>query len=100
MFVEIRITSTEVFEKWFDKLKDCRARSIIAAHINRIIEGNIGVVKPVGEGVFEKKIYYGPGYRLYFFNKGSSWIILLCGGDKSSQEKDIKLAKKLKKEVE
>jgi putative addiction module killer protein len=98
--MEVRITATIVFNKWFDALRDIRARSIIGMHIDRIADGNLGMVKPAGNGVFEKKIYYGAGYRLYFYNQGLNRIILLCGGDKSTQSKDIKLAQKLKKEVE
>jgi putative addiction module killer protein len=95
----IKVEKTEVFDKWFSKLRDRRARSVIDKHINRIANGNVGVVGILGGGVFEKKINYGPGYRLYFADKDRHWIILLCGGDKSTQERDIELAHKLKKEV-
>ncbi|GBR74195.1 toxin ParE [Candidatus Termititenax aidoneus] len=98
--MEIRVTATAVFEKWFKSLRDKRTRSIIQVHIRRLNNNNLGVFKPLGGGLFEKKIDYGPGYRLYFCQRGVAWILLLCGGDKSRQDKDIKLAQKLKEEVE
>jgi putative addiction module killer protein len=92
----VKITFTNVFEKWLLKLKDHRAKAIINQHLDRIAEGNLGNTRFVGEGIFEKKINYANGYRLYYFLKGDNWIILLCGGDKSSQQSDIKQAKKIK----
>jgi putative addiction module killer protein len=93
----IKVSFTDVFEKWVNKLRDRRAKAIINQHLDRIAEGALGDTRFVGEGIFEKKINYAGGYRLYYFLQGESWIILLCGGDKSTQQKDIKKAKKLKK---
>lgn len=79
-------------------MKDERARGVIFARIDRLAYGHTGDVEPIGEGVSELRIHYGPGYRVYFQKRGSSILILLCGGDKSSQDKDIKTAKRLAKE--
>ena len=76
-------------------LSDHRARAKIAARIDRLAFGNPGDVRPVGEGVSELRIHYGPGYRVYFVKRGSVLILLLCGGDKSTQTKDVKAAKML-----
>lgn len=88
--IEIRIT--RVFAQWIDALRDTRARARIQARIERLVFGNPGDVRPVGEGVSELRIDYGPGYRVYFKQRGHELIILLAGGDKSSQAKDIKTA--------
>jgi putative addiction module killer protein len=88
-----------VFTKWFDSLKNSRAQRAIDARLRRAALGNLGDNKPVGCGVFEMRVNCGTAYRLYFVNKGIRWILLLCGGDKSSQQKDIKRAKELAKEV-
>jgi len=93
----ITVDKTDVFIRWLKKLKDRRAKILIASHIDRIECGNFGKVEPVGDGVYEKKINYGPGYRLYYCKKGDDWIVLLCGGDKSNQQSDIDQAKELKK---
>jgi len=90
------IDKTDIFEKWLRKLKDRRARAIIMNHIDRMEDGNMGKMESVGEGVYEKKIDYGPGYRLYLCQVNAQWILLLCGGDKSSQQRDIDHAKELK----
>lgn len=87
------IRQTETFQKWRENLKDDRARSIIAARIIRLQSGLMGNVEPIGEGISEAKIDYGPGYRLYFKRHGNTLIVLLCGGDKSTQSQDIKAAK-------
>jgi len=92
------ISRSSVFIKWFDKLRDARAVAIILKRINRLAKGNPGDVEPIGEGCSEMKIDYGPGYRVYFKDTGNEIIILLCGGDKSTQQKDIKKAKKIAKE--
>lgn len=89
----MNILKTEIFDKWLKKLKDKRAKAIIQVHINRLIEKKLGKVKSLGNSIFEKKINYGPGYRLYFINYKQNVIILLCGGDKSTQQDDIKQAK-------
>lgn len=88
----IEIFKTETFAKWIDGLQDIRARARILARIERLAVGNPGNVKPVGEGVSEMRIYYGTGYRVYFKKKGQQVVILLAGGDKSTQSKDIKTA--------
>ena len=88
----LEIRKTENYAKWIDNLTDVRARARILVRVERLAAGNPGDVKPVGEGVSELKIDYGPGYRVYFKKQGQELIILLAGGDKSSQAKDIKLA--------
>jgi putative addiction module killer protein len=81
-------------------LRDTEAKARIAARVRRLAFGNPGDVKPVGEGVSELRIHYGPGYRVYFVQRGTTLIVLLCGGDKKSQQRDIETAKQLAKEVE
>lgn len=80
-------------------LRDVRAKAEVARRVRRLALGNAGDVKPVGEGVSELRIHYGPGYRVYYLQRGNLLIIMLCGGDKSTQAKDITLALKLAKEV-
>lgn len=89
------IIKTNTFDRWLKRLRDNRARGRIVQRIDRLQAGNAGNVKPVGEGVSELKIDYGPGYRIYYIQDGPVLIILLSGGDKSSQDKDIGVAKKL-----
>jgi putative addiction module killer protein len=96
--IEIRETST--FIDFVEDLRDDRARAKISARIERLAVGNAGDVVPVGEGISEMRIHYGPGYRVYFIRRGERVIVLLCGGDKSTQEKDIKAAKLLAKNLE
>jgi putative addiction module killer protein len=91
----IEFKQTETFRKWRTRLKDERVRALIASRLDRLAFGNAGDVKPVGRGISELRIDYGPGYRVYFLRRGSEIIILLCGGDKSRQENDIKMAKRL-----
>lgn len=86
------IHTTEMFDVWFAGLKDKRAVRRIQARIDRIEDGNFGDCEPVGEGVSEMRIHYGPGYRVYFIQRGMEIVILLAGGDKSTQSKDIKIA--------
>lgn len=93
----ITVNKTDIFIKWLNKLKDRRARVIIATHIDRMEEGNLGDIKFVGEGVYEKKIDYGSGYRLYYCQTGETIVLLLCGGDKSSQQADIENAREIRK---
>ncbi|WP_273792131.1 type II toxin-antitoxin system RelE/ParE family toxin [Brucella anthropi] len=95
--IEVR-QSTE-FSKWLNELRDRNARARIVTRIRRMELGNPGDVKPVGEGVSEMRITYGPGYRVYFVTMGLTIVILLCGGDKSSQSRDIELAKQMAKEI-
>ena len=91
----IEIRKTETFSKWIDGLQDIRARVRILVRIERLAAGNPGDVKLVGKGVSELRIDYGPGYRVYFRKMGQKVIVLLAGGDKKSQSKDIKTALRL-----
>lgn len=91
----IEIRKTELFARWLDDLRDLRARARVQARIERLAAGNPGDVGPVGEGVSELRIDYGPGYRVYYKRYKRELIILLAGGDKSSQAKDIKAAQRL-----
>ena len=91
----IEIRKTEQFAKWLDNLRDVQAKARVLVRIERLASGNAGDVKPVGEGISEIRIDYGPGYRVYFTKRGSELIILLAGGDKSSQLRDIKAALRL-----
>lgn len=93
------IRRTRDYADWINKLKDFRAQARIADRIDRLAAGNPGDVKPVGEGVSELRVNYGPGYRVYFIREGSVVYVLLCGGDKSSQDKDIRLAKRLAQQL-
>jgi putative addiction module killer protein len=91
----IQLKQTETFRKWERRLKDQRAKAAIASRLFRLANGLAGDVAPVGGGVSELRIHHGPGYRVYFRQKGQELVILLCGGDKATQERDIALAKKL-----
>ncbi len=91
----IEVKKTEGCTKWLDDLRDITARARVLVRVERLIEGNPGDVKPVGEGVSELRITYGPGYRVYFKQKGNEIIILQAGGDKRTQNKDIKNALEL-----
>jgi putative addiction module killer protein len=95
----IEIRKTEIFSKWLDSLDDLRSRARILVRIERLAAGNPGDVKPVGEGVSELKIDYGPGYRVYYKQCGLSVVILLAGGDKRTQARDIKTALRLAKNL-
>ncbi|MFK7848899.1 MAG: type II toxin-antitoxin system RelE/ParE family toxin [Rhodothermales bacterium] len=88
----MEVRKTDAFLKWIDGLRDIRARARILARIERFALGNPGDVEPVGGGVSELRIHYGPGYRVYFKQQGRALVILLAGGDKRSQAKDIKTA--------
>jgi len=88
----IEIRKTETFERWLLGLRDQRAVARINARIRRVALGNAGDVKPVGEGVSELRIDYGPGYRIYFIQRGRELVILLAGGDKRTQSRDIEKA--------
>ena len=89
------IRKTEIFINWLDSLTDIRARAHVLVRIERLATGNPGDIEPVGEGVSELRIDYGPGYRVYYKQHGQSLIILLAGGDKCTQAKDIKTALRL-----
>ena len=93
------IHTTDVFDKWFSSLRDARAKARIEARIRRAELDNLGDCAPVGEGVSEMRIHYGPGYRVYFTQQGMELIILLAGGDKSTQAKDIKTALELARKL-
>ena len=88
----IEVVRTDLFADWLDGLRDRKARARILVRIERLAAGNPGDVKPVGSGVSEMRVDHGPGYRVYFVRKGDIVIVLLCGGTKSSQRKDIALA--------
>jgi len=94
------IRQTAVFSNWMARLRDHRARAKIAARIDRLALGNPGDVQPVGEGVSELRINYGPGYRVYFVRRSQTLIVLLCAGDKNTQDQDIKTAKRLAADIE
>ena len=91
----MRIRKSAVYKKWFQALRDYKARARIIIRLKRLAEGNLGDVKPVGDGIMEMRIFYGPGYRIYYKQMGRELIVLLCGGDKSTQEKDIMKAKEI-----
>ena len=91
----IELIRSGTFDTWLSGLRDRRAVARIAARLDRLAAGNPGDVEPVGDGVSELRINYGPGYRVYFIQRGPVLVILLCGGDKSTQSKDIKQAKVL-----
>jgi putative addiction module killer protein len=98
--MQIEIRKTETFTRWMAGLRDQRARARIAARIDRLAFGLTGDVESVGEGVSELRIHLGPGYRVYFVRRGLNLLILLCGGDKSTQAKDIREAKILAANLE
>ncbi|MGI2035677.1 type II toxin-antitoxin system RelE/ParE family toxin [Rhizobium panacihumi] len=91
----IEIRETAIYANWFSRLRDERAKARINMRIRRLSLGNAGDVKPVGRGISELRIDYGPGYRIYFVLRGQVLVILLCGGDKSTQKVDIAAAKSL-----
>ena len=96
----IEVRQTGVFQTWLERLKDQRAIDRIVQRIARLESGLLGDVKPVGQGVSELRISYGPGYRLYFAQRGSVLIVLLCGGDKRTQQRDIEKAQALANDLE
>jgi putative addiction module killer protein len=96
----IEVRRTDVFVKWLDGLRDDVAVARISNRIDRLTLGNPGVAKSVGEGVSEMKIDYGPGYRLYFIKRGKAIVLLLCGGTKGTQARDIKRAVQMAKELD
>ena len=95
----IQIQQTETYAKWFDSLRDRITRARIDIRIRRLSLGNAGDAKPVGDGVSELRVDHGPGYRVYFIQRGEVVIVLLAGGDKSTQDKDIRAAKALAKDL-
>jgi putative addiction module killer protein len=94
------VRKTAEFRDWIDALRDRRAKAKVLARIDRLANGNPGDVKPVGEGISEMRIDYGPGYRVYYVQRGQRYILLLAGGDKSTQAADIDEAKRLAREYQ
>lgn len=94
----VRISQTATFARWFSGLRDPLARARIMVRIDRLALGNPGDVEPVGDGISELRIHHGPGYRFYFQRRGDEIVILLCGGDKSTQARDIARARELARE--
>jgi putative addiction module killer protein len=95
----IEIRQTEKFASWFEGLRDRRARALINVRLRRLQRGNPGDVRSVGEGVSELRIHHGPGYRVYYVQRGCDVVILLAGGDKRSQPSDINLARQLARQI-
>jgi putative addiction module killer protein len=91
----VEVLTTQVFDRWLRKLKDRRGRLRILERIDRLTHDNPGDVKPVGQGVSELRLTYGPGYRVYYLQDGDNLVLLLCGGDKSTQQADIARAQEL-----
>jgi putative addiction module killer protein len=88
----IEVQQTEHYAEWYAGLRDCRAQARIASRLRRVALGNPGDIRPVGKGVSELRVDYGPGYRVYLTQRGSTFVILLAGGDNRSQQKDIRKA--------
>jgi putative addiction module killer protein len=95
----IEVRQTDLYARWFEKLRDRQAQARILTRVRRLSLGNPGDVQTVGDGVSELRIDYGPGYRIYFIKHGASLVILLAGGDKRTQKRDIELARKMAKEL-
>jgi len=95
----LEVQKTEEFDEWLSGLADQRAQAKIVSRVERLGFGNPGDVKAVGEGMSEMRVSYGPGYRIYFKRTGKTVVLLLCGGDKSTQDKDIKRAKEIAAEL-
>jgi putative addiction module killer protein len=95
-----QIRKTDVYAEWIDNLRDLQGRARILVRVERLASGNPGDVQPVGSGVSELRIHFGPGYRVYFTQRGQDFVILLAGGDKSSQPTDIQTALQLAKNLE
>ncbi|MFA7645628.1 MAG: type II toxin-antitoxin system RelE/ParE family toxin [Phenylobacterium sp.] len=96
----VEVRQTEPFREWLENLRDRKAAAKIAARLARLELGNFGDAEPVGEGVTELRIHFGPGYRVYVVQRGQILVVVLCGGDKSSQDRDIKRAKEMARELE
>jgi putative addiction module killer protein len=95
----LEIRKTEIYAQWLDELRDIRARARVQVRVERLAAGNAGDAKPLGEGVSEMRIDYGPGYRVYFTQRGRDVVILLAGGDKGTQSADIKIALRLARKL-
>ena len=96
----MKVRRTELFDKWLRKLKDKQAKVLITSRLQRLAFGYLGDSKSVGSGVHELRIHVGPGYRLYYTRHGDEWILLLMGGNKGSQARDIKRAKQMVKDYD
>ena len=96
----LEVRQTDIYARWFAKLRDRQARARIDVRIRRLSLGNAGDVRPVGEGVSELRIDYGPGYRVYFIQRGQRFVVLLAGGDKRTQVQDIETAIALAREMQ
>lgn len=96
----IEVRQTTRFSTWLASLRDERAKARILKRLDRAKKGNLGDIGPVGQGVSEMRIFYGPGYRLYFVQRGKKLVVLLCGGDKSTQDADIAEARAMALELE
>ena len=94
------LLKSDKFDDWLSSLKDKKAKAKIALRLGRAEQGKFGDCEPVGEGVLEMRIHYGPGYRVYFLQRGAEWVILLGGGDKSSQQQDIRDAQALARKIQ
>lgn len=94
------VEKTEEFDRWLKALRDARAKAKIVSRIERLADGNPGDVKPVGNGISEMRIHHGLGYRVYYCQRGKALVIILSGGDKDSQAKDIEKAKEIKEGLE
>ncbi|GAC1034180.1 type II toxin-antitoxin system RelE/ParE family toxin [Pseudomonas sp. No.21] len=91
----IEVLQSRAFATWLNNLSDGKARARILARIDRMTDGHLGDVAPIGEGLSEARLHFGPGYRLYFLQRGQVLIVLLCGGDKGSQDRDIRHARRI-----
>jgi putative addiction module killer protein len=91
----LELKQTETFRRWWTGLKDRRALGVIFARLDRLAYGHAGDVAPIGDGISELRIHHGPGYRVYFQRRGDTLVLLLCGGDKDSQARDIRTARRL-----
>lgn len=96
----IRLLKSDVFDRWLLRLRDRQAKARIEARIRRLGLGHLGDVQPIGEGISELRIHHGPGYRVYFTRRGPWLVLLLCGGDKSSQRRDIAQARRMARQFE
>jgi putative addiction module killer protein len=95
----LEVLKTDEFDRWLSDLADERAKTKIASRIARLSFGNAGDVKPVGDGVSEMRVHHGPGYRVYYKQTGRTIVVILCGGDKSNQDRDIRRAKEIAAEL-
>lgn len=98
-YIMFEVLTTDEFDKWLSDLADERARTKIVSRVARLRFGNAGDAKPVGEGVSEMRVHHGPGYRVYYKQTRKTIIVMLCGGDKATQEKDVRRAKKMAAEL-